>query len=636
MSITCTVRVGGVRIADGTPGDDDAAPTALTGLSIVWGRSTTIDQPEPATCTFDVMDPPGSTSFLNLLFVGAAITVNAGGTVQSPPVLPINADPSFEAAALGIPPPLWELPPTRTAIVFRGNAAQVHTGAQAVGVLAVVDATGPTAIVARPALGSSPAAWDDLPRARLGEHWAADLYWSGPLGARVAAAVLSFTAPAAAPVVVALVTSAPSSGWGWTFLEAPATIPASAAGTWIGQSLTVTWPAWTAGTGTWTDYPDTWTDAAVVYVDDQQILAPDTAGVVDRDVLVFAGRITDVTAGWDDSTGCVVCNVIAADFTADLANRYVDGVTWPAQTVTSRFGRILTAADAAVAYRIDPALAMQTMSWLDVTDPAAALALLQDVATSVDGVLWAAMHAGSSPVLYLADPAQQSALYLLTMVGGVAVIVPTTAADGVIDLDSCDVLRDPVTFTQTVGDVVTRVAVTWLEQTVDDDGLPDPTERTVELVDADAELAYGVRRVAVSTLLTTLAAARIVADRILARLAGQSWRLSRLVYDTAAVDLDPRQTAAALDLLDGIRRLAAPILLTNLPYWSPAAPGSTLPLFLQGGIYSYVDGAWTLDLNTASAQSQGTSMPWTEPTPDYLWTSFPTSIRWPDLIGVTT
>jgi hypothetical protein len=635
MSITATLYVDGVRVADGTPGDDAAAPTALTGLSVTWGRATTIDQPEPATCTFDVMDPAGGAAFLNLLYVGGAVDVRAGGTVQSPPILPINADTSFEAATPGAAPALWNVPPTRVAQVFRGSADQVHTGVQAVAVTAAAAVTGSTVIVARPAPGSSPAAWDDLPRARLGEHWAARLYWTGPLGVKVTVGVVAFTAPAAAAVPAGPPVADVSIGaGGWVMLEATIVVDDAAAGSWLGQSVDVTWPAWTAGQGAWQDYPDTWSAAALAYIDDQQILAPDAAGVVDRDVLVFAGRITDVTAGWDASIGCVLCNVTAVDFTADLANRYVGDVPWPAQTVTARFGRIMTAAGAAVGYRIDPALAGQVMSWMDV-DNQPALGLLQDVATSVDGVLWAAMHSGASPVLYLSDPAQQSALYRLTIVGGVVQIVATAAADNVIDLDSCDVLRDPVTFVQSASDVTTRVAVSWLAQTVDDTGNPATSDQSVELVDAAAEPAFGVRRVAVTTLQTTQAAAMKIATRILGRLRRHSWRLTRLVYDTSAVDLDPRQTAAALDLLDGVRRLAAPIVLGNLPYWTPAGAGSSLPLYLQGGIYQYVGGAWVLDLTTASAQSQGTSLPWTAPTNEYIWTAFPTPIVWTDLIGVT-
>jgi hypothetical protein len=269
------------------------------------------------------------------------------------------------------------------------------------------------------------------------------------------------------------------------------------------------------------------------------------------------------------------------------------------------------------------------VSWVDV-DAQPALGLLQDVATSVDGVLWSATHATTGPYLYLADPAVLSALYRLALVGGVVVVVPTAASDAAIMLDACDVLLEPVTFRQAVSDVTTRAVITWREQTVDDQGQPAPTDRTLTLIDAPLELALGVRRIAVSTLLTTVNAATAVGNRILARLHRQSWRVAGLTWDTALSDMDPDQVGRALDLLDGTRRLAAPVILTNLPDWSPTGP--TVPLFLQGGSYRFEGGAWSLDLTTASAQSQGTSLSWSQVDPAWAWQVF--APAWDDLYGV--
>ena len=56
---SCVLWVNGVRYPDGQPAELDTEPVALTGLSVLWGRDTTIDQPAPATCTFDVLDLPG-------------------------------------------------------------------------------------------------------------------------------------------------------------------------------------------------------------------------------------------------------------------------------------------------------------------------------------------------------------------------------------------------------------------------------------------------------------------------------------------------------------------------------------------------------------------------------------------------
>ena len=54
----CSVWLDGVRMADGQPTDNELDPTVLTDLSVIWGRANNLDQPAPATCTFEVMDMP--------------------------------------------------------------------------------------------------------------------------------------------------------------------------------------------------------------------------------------------------------------------------------------------------------------------------------------------------------------------------------------------------------------------------------------------------------------------------------------------------------------------------------------------------------------------------------------------------
>ena len=71
---------------------------------------------------------------------------------------------------------------------------------------------------------------------------------------------------------------------------------------------------------------------------------------------------------------------------------------------------------------------------------------------------------------------------------------------------------------------MTRVAVGWLVQGVDDDGLPTTTEATEQVIDAPLEVEYGTRRVQVSTQLQDADDARDVADRILARTSVTDWR----------------------------------------------------------------------------------------------------------------
>jgi hypothetical protein len=370
-----------------------------------------------------------------------------------------------------------------------------------------------------------------------------------------------------------------------------------------------------------------------IYLDDVAMLAPASADEVHRDVAVFSGRVTDLDAGWDLAAGAVVSSVVAADFTADLAQRDVADVPWPKETIAARFAHIVAAAGVTIPYTIAPTLVSWLVSWLDV-DRQEAWPLLADLATSVDGVLWSATHRTTGPYLWLADPRVQSALYVL-YVGddGLVHVGPTPAASAAITLDACDVLLDPVVWKQAVSDVVTRVAVSWQDQTLDDKGQPAPTERTTTLIDAALEDRLGTRRAAVSTLLTSDADASSVAALLLGRLHLASWRVGGLTWRTDASDLDPDRITRTLDLLDGTRRLGAAILLTNLPPWSPSG-GGTLPLLLQGGTYTFDAGWWTLNLATSSAAAQGSSLPWTDVDPAYAWNEVGGDVEWSDLVGV--
>ena len=361
-----------------------------------------------------------------------------------------------------------------------------------------------------------------------------------------------------------------------------------------------------------------------------QLLAPSSAAQVHRDVVVFSGRITDLDAGYDTAADAVVCSVVAEDFTADLGNRDVGDEPWPAETVAARFARIVAAAGVPVPYTIAPTLAGYVVSYVDV-DRQQVWPLLADIATSVDGVLWSATHLSTGARLWLADPRVQAALYVLVDEGGVVVIRPTPSSALAIPVDACDVDLDPVVFRQAAADITTRVALTYKEQTLNDEGLPAPTDRTITLIDPVLEAERGTRRLAVSTLLTTPGDAGEVAALLMGRLHSSSWRVAGLVWRVED-DAPPDKVAASLDLLDGTRRVGVPLILSNLPEWAPT--GGVVPLLLQGGTYDYVDGRWILTLTTSSAGAQGAAIPWEDVDPAWSWNEFDPAIAWTDLVGV--
>lgn len=630
--VNCVLLVDGVRVADGTPGDPDQAPTALTGLSVTWGRSTTVDQVEPSTCSFQLMDPPGAGSFLDLLYTGARVDVVAAADVPGTGD-PINTDGGFESAAPGAVP-AWRDIVGGTALV---TAAQAHTGAQSVVLTPAVLTMSATMPPAAPS--ADPTAWDHVQTLQAGQTWQLAGWLLPPLGGQVGWQPVTFTNPNAAGAAAGPVLQLPYDALqpDWRPVQAAVTVTAAQTGRWLGVKLTATVAAWQQIHGyppgmAWQDTPATWADWTPGYVDDAAV-APPSDAPVHRDVTVFSGRVTDLDAGWDFNVGTVVVSVTAADFTADLAQRDVGAQPWPMETVAARFAHIVAASGVAIPYTIAPSLRSWRVSWLDV-DRQQAWPLLADLATSVDGVLWSATHRTTGPRLWLADPRAGAALYVLYEGDdGLVHVGPTDALAAAIELDACDVLLEPVVFKQAVSDVVTRVSITWLEQTVDDGGLPAPTEHTDVYTDAALEVQLGTRGASVSTQLVSAGDAGSVAALLLGRLHLQSWRVGGLAWQTETTDMNPDQTTRALDLLDGTRRLAAPILLTNLPVWAPSG-GATLPLMLQGGTYTYAYGAWVLELTTSSAAAQGASLPWNDLDPGWAWNEFAPDVAWADLVGV--
>jgi hypothetical protein len=205
-----------------------------------------------------------------------------------------------------------------------------------------------------------------------------------------------------------------------------------------------------------------------------------------------------------------------------------------------------------------------------------------------------------------------------------------------ITLSACSVLLEPVEWLQDTQDSSTRVALGWLDQTLDTDGNQRPTERTELQIDAALEAATGRRRVAISTKLADHAQASGVAASYLGRLSIGGWRISGLTWKAELSEqLDAAALADIMTILDGATRLGLPILLTDLPEWSPVSKGSNAPLYLEGGRFTNLDGAWEIELMTSSAAATGaTDLAWQDLPADWAWNEFGPEISWNDLAGV--
>lgn len=633
------VLIDGAQLDDGClpwtqPSYPDRLPQFLEaqdGLAITWGRADTVGQPSPSTCTFRVLDD-NQNQYYRSFAIGSDVQILADADITGGAVLPAFIDPDFESELRAI---------TRNATADRNNR-HVETGAVAA-VLKPINAATLYSFILPPGpiqqAGQNPNAWDGIPALGPGQTWDVAVRVWAPVGVSVTARAVIFDGPYADAATVGQVLGSTAGAGAWVTLQA-SVAPGVQQG-WMGVQVEAqggqSW-AQTPEAQTWATTPDAlqWRDFQDVYVDRVEILAP--AGGTTRTLLVFGGRITDMEAVY--GPGAPELTITATDFLGDLGNRFVGDSPWLLEPLSTRFLRVLQLAqvpgEQPIQADIASTLATAPMSWEDV-DHRAASGLLADMANSVDGVLWSATHLVSGPYVRLEDPGQRPPLYVLELDGGVIVIAPVDVdnlppAQRPLELDSCDVLRDPVQWVIDVSDIASRVQVTWKEQTLDDDGQPAPTDRTHQLIDAGRDAAYGTRSVSLQTLLTTQPAAATVAERILARVSGE-WRLSGLVVADADF-VTPDQTAVnvLMTLLDGVTRGGMGIVVTGLPGWSPL--GDTAPAYVEGGTYSYVAGGWQLALTVSRGTGLGSNAQWDQIPPTWQWDQWSPGITWDQLRGV--
>lgn len=172
-----------------------------------------------------------------------------------------------------------------------------------------------------------------------------------------------------------------------------------------------------------------------------------------------------------------------------------------------------------------------------------------------------------------------------------------TLTAGVLELDACQVLREPVEWTQDTQDVSTRVSVTWYDPVA-------ATDKLAQVVDTAAEAKYGKRRVSISSQLVTEASALNVANRVLNRVRVLDWRAQTLSLDASVINNDDSTPGAFaevwLALLNGTRRNGLLLALTNLPDWAPVATNA-VAVYVEGGKYVHERGVWVLELTVSNA-----------------------------------
>ena len=117
-TLTGRLQVNGADVADTAADLEAGEPTVLSGCSVAWGRSTTVDQPTASTASFTVQTRGVDASFLAELTIGARVDLWASGVLTSGIGANTMTDPGFES---------WPIGP-----IPRGSAlAQVVSGSAA-------------------------------------------------------------------------------------------------------------------------------------------------------------------------------------------------------------------------------------------------------------------------------------------------------------------------------------------------------------------------------------------------------------------------------------------------------------------------------------------------------------------------
>lgn len=380
----------------------------------------------------------------------------------------------------------------------------------------------------------------------------------------------------------------------------------------------------------------TWADLSLIQLDDISMLAPE--GGVAKAALVFSGRITDLDARYDLSVGGTVVKVIAADNTAELANRYVGSEPWAAGTLLARFNSIMGLSGQPIKWTVASSVAGQWVTYRDV-DSQPALRLLQELSASVAGVLWSATSLVTGPMIRLDDVNARPAMKQLRKEGTyVEIYIKDPVPSAGVTVSACNLLLEPIRWHQASDDDSTEVSVIWHEQTNDPDtGVPKPTEHTYMALDPAAELATGKRRISISSQLATELGAQQTANAVLARSRTPGWRISGLRWDLNPNEfLGPEDLDVIMRVLDGTTRMGLPIIINELPPWSPLAPGTdTIAVYLEGGRFTNTGGYWTLDLLVSDAASQGQpAIPWQDLPAEWRWDDFAPDLDWAELSGV--
>lgn len=627
--------------------------TVLADLEVTWGRGTVVDQPDPASAKFVVIDPAGGSTFLQqTLEVGNDVNIWAAGDIGVGDTLDVCRDGQLETLPLGVEPGWSSASPCRnlsneqhagTPEVL-GVTTEVVTGQSPTGQCLSVFLDDQTTLTGDrrwamigPWVGgkNQPAtSWDTIASIAAGSQWTSRLKIRAGVGAKVTRYLVAIQSPQAYSFsyVGAGATHTGDQTWRQSSITRTITDP-TMVGRWVGTVVYAIMQDWaTMPAGSWESNTWRWTDYTGLWLDDAEML---TVGSSTRRALVFSGKITDLAAHIRDD-GAVELEVTSVDQMGQLANTFVGDVPWPMETLAARVERLRQMVTGWSIVTIADAFKNLQISRRDV-DRQPLADLYSGLAVSVDAVLWSATHATSGQYLWFEDPARRESAASLTFDGSYVQIAGNLYSAAV--LDACWINRD-VSWVRDVSDVITRVDATWLDQAPDPENpsSTDVTERWIPTqVDATAESKHGQRHIGISTQLVNATDCTTVATRTLTRTRQLQWRAEDMQFDVWRLEDDAFTAVnAAMNLLDGTTRLGAALVVQGIADWPIA---KSLGAFLDGGEYRYDEKGWTLNLKTTPYAGFGKSATWAQlqasaTAAPWRWNQYAPSIGWDDMYGV--
>jgi hypothetical protein len=310
----------------------------------------------------------------------------------------------------------------------------------------------------------------------------------------------------------------------------------------------------------------------------------------------FAGRVTDISYGWEDAgedtPDRVTAQIVGAGYMADLARRVVGDEPWPEELDGARVARVLDLAGVTLNPATSDPGTVQILP-RDV-DSQPALDVAQGVAESARGMVWENRAGG---ILYADAEHRRN--------------IPVS-----VRLDACDVLVTP-TWSRTTEGLINAVSLGY-------GPTPDEGEQPRYIASRpDSITRFGTYQYSLTTELSALADAQSMASLLLTRNSAPVWIFTSLPVDMVGLDADDTAAVLALDVHSLLE-------VTGLPA-AGAAP-TTATLWVEGWTETLADGVHDIQLAVSGYCRTSPAPRWDDIAPEQTWdTVTPASLTWDDI-----